>query len=155
MFAVLILSYGCLAQNNPGLFAMFDYQVLNKRFVSIGLGWQPSTPPAYTERHDGKYSFNGYTLNYVKYTGNADWGASTQYMIYEASHIGQGAFGLECNYKSIDNSDHISLKPIIGLTFDLASISYAYNFDFYRIKSERLRQHELLIGIRMRMTGRQ
>ncbi len=97
-------------------------------------------------RHQPKHSFNGWTLNYNKFLNSEDWGGSIQYLIYEAASGGPFAMGLEYNYKLIDNKNHFGFKPIIGITIKRYTVTYSYNFDFYRIESERIRQHEINFG---------
>jgi hypothetical protein len=135
--------------NKQALFVQAEYQFINYDFITIGLGFQPQKFFLTTTRKHPKLSFSGYTLNFNKSIKNADWGVSGQLIHYSASSSGPIGFGLELNYKNIQNQDHFGFKPLIGLSFSIVSIMYAYNFDLYNIKSDRLRQNELILGFRI------
>lgn len=146
----LICSYG-FAQNTKrsSLFLHAEYQLLKYDYLTVGLGYQPRKTKLVAERSHPKYSFVGWTLNYSKKLGNSDWGVSVQNIMYTASTSGPFGMGVEGNFKSVNNKNHFGIKPLIGLSFPVISVMYAYNFDFYEVKSERISQHELIVGIRV------
>jgi hypothetical protein len=117
--------------------------------LTVGIGFQPKKTLLQATRKHSKYSFIGWTANYSKAIKNSDWGASVQTIIYTGSASGPFGIGLEGNYKSVNNTDHYCFKPLIGLSFPIISIMYAYNFDFYKIKTDRINQHEIILGIRL------
>jgi hypothetical protein len=70
-------------------------------------------------------------------------------VIYSGYAVSPAGIGLELNYKSVAQGHHFGIKPMIGLSFPIVSIMYAYNFDFYKEKEERLSQHEIILGFRL------
>lgn len=82
---------------------------------------------------------------------NKDWGLAIQSVGYSGSYEGPLGLGIEFNYKSVNQANHFGLKPIIGLSFPIWSIMYGYNFDLYKPKSERISQHEFILGFRIRV----
>lgn len=119
--------------------------------MTVGLGYQPKKTMVTLTRKHTKFTFLGWAFNYSKKLENSDWGASVQTIAYAGTANGPGAIGLEGNYKSINQTNHLSFKPLIGLSFPIVSLMYAYNFDFYKIKADRVSQHELILGLRLAM----
>ena len=144
IFAELGIAYG-QKENKRALFVQWEYQFLKYNYMTVGLGYHPEKNLFSSVRKWQKYYFDGVTLNYNKKLENSDWGTSIQAIIYTGESTG---LGWEVNYKSVNQTDHFCLKPIIGLSFAFASLVYAYNFDFYKIKAERVSQHELILGLR-------
>jgi hypothetical protein len=129
------------------LYANVEYQFINYSFLTAGLGYGADA----MEGKYGhlKYSFVGLTVNYSRSLIYNDWGSSLQLGIYPgATHPSLG-FALEGNYKSINKTNHFCFKPLIGFSFPIASLMYAYNFDFYKIKTERINQHEIILDLRL------
>ncbi len=144
--------FGQRKSNNDNIRSLFiqtEYQFLKYDYLTFGLGFQPKRTLLQAERRHSKYSFVGWTINYSKKLENADWGASIQTILYTSTADGPFGIGLEGNYKSVNNTDHFCFKPLIGLSFPFVSIMYAYNFDFYKIKADRINQHELILGLRL------
>lgn len=143
---LILLSTDSFSQrptNTRSLFAHVEYQFRQYDYLTVGLGYQPKkTLSTWTRKN--KYSFTGWTANYCKKLDNEDWGVSIQTLAYSANGV-----GLEGNYKAIHHSPHYSFKPLIGLSFPFVSIMYGYNFDFYKIKEERIRPSELILGLRL------
>ena len=150
---ILILCFAGFSQKSNILFIHTEYQALNYNFYSIGIGFQPKKQIFYINPRDvcykGKFKFNGFTFSFNKKLENKDWGLATQLIGYCADFKNPIGAGIELNYKSIEHSDHFSVKPLIGLSLPLISFMYGYNFDFYKIKSLRVNQHELIMGIRI------
>ncbi len=144
----LLIGTSVFSQNRQALFMQAEYQFLKYNYLTIGLGFQPKKSLLQATRKHPKYSFIGWTANYSKKLENSDWGASIQTIMYTASTSGPFGIGLEGNYKSVNNTNHFAFKPLIGLSFPIVSIMYGYNFDFYKTKSERINQHELILGFR-------
>lgn len=153
LMAIILITTNCLfGQNRRNIRSIFihtEYQLLNYNFLNVGLGYQPRKNMVYFARSNPKFSFIGWTVNYTKKLENKDWGASIQAISYSGSHDGPFGLGIEVNYKSVNNKDHFCFKPLIGLSFPVFSIMYAYNIDFYDVKSERINQHELILGLRL------
>lgn len=141
----------CFSQHYSGLFMHTEYQVLKYDYLQIGLGHSLKNNILQTNRKNDPYCFTGYTLSYSKNLNNSDWGLATQYIVYSGTYDGPIAVGIEFNYKSITKEHHFGIKPIVGLSFPIWSITYGYNFDMYGIKDQRLNQHELIVGLRLRV----
>jgi hypothetical protein len=141
--------FGQRPKNNRSVFIQTEYQFLNYNYLTVGLGYQPRKTLLTVTRKNSKYSFIGWTVNYSKKLENSDWGASIQNVLYSGTENGPLGIGIEINYKSINQTDHFGAKPLIGLSFPLVSIMYAYNFDFYKTESERINQHEIILGLRL------
>ena len=150
--ALIISLANLYAQNNKNHRAIFiqaEYQCINYDYMTVGIGFQPKKHLIDLTRKHPKLSFIGYTINYSKKMQNSDWGVSLQTCVYSASTSGPIGMGLEANYKSIQLKDHFCLKPFIGLSFPIVSIVYAYNIDFYKLKSDRLNQNEIIVSVRI------
>ena len=123
-------------------------------YLILGPGFQPKKPLLVVQRKHPNHGFNGWTINLSKTFNLSDWGASIQRVINSSTCAGPIGIGLEFNYKSIENTNRFGFKPLIGLSFPLICVSYAYNFDFYNVASERLNQHELIVGFRFPLLKR-
>jgi hypothetical protein len=145
----IIIFSAAYSQNRQALFCQTEYQFLKYNYWTVGFGFQRPKPLLQANRMNPKYSFFGWTVNYSKTLNNADWGVSVQSIAYTGCVDGPFGIGLEGNYKSVNSTDHYCFKPLIGLSFPVISIMYAYNFDFYKIKADRINQHEIILGIRV------
>ena len=143
-----IYAFGQEEENRRSLFVQAEYQALHYNFLSVGLGYQPERGPLKFSRRNQKYSFIGYTANYTRQLTGSDWGASAQLVGYSAASSGPIGAGLEINYKSIKNTNHYGFKPLLGLSFPIISSMFGYNFDFYKIPSQRINQFEIIFGLR-------
>ena len=143
------LLFGQRPKNHRSVFIQTEYQFLQYNYLTVGLGYQPKKNLLTVARKNSKYSFTGWTVNYSKKLENSDWGASIQNVLYSGTVNGPIGIGIEINYKSINQSDHFGVKPLIGLSFPFVSIMYAYNFDFYKTVSERINQNEIILGLRL------
>jgi hypothetical protein len=139
------------AQSYNGLFVHADYQALKYSYLQVGVGHHLKNNFLQSSGKNDRYYFSGYTVSYTKNLNNSDWGLAIQYITYSGSYDGPGVFGIEANYKSVQLQNHFGMKPIIGLSFPMWSIAYGYNFDLYREKSQRISQHELVLGLRLRL----
>jgi hypothetical protein len=141
-------AYGQEEENIRSLFVQAEYQALHYNFLSVGLGYQPEKGLLNFPRKNLKFSFIGYTANFTKTLNNSDWGASVQAIGYSGATSGPLGGGLEVNYKSVKNTNHYGIKPLLGLSFPIVSIMFGYNFDFYKVPSERINQFEIIFGLR-------
>ncbi len=137
-------------QDKKGIFAHVEYQVLKNDFLQFGIGFHPKKHLVNFSRRNGKYTFIGYTLNYSTQLNNSDWGLALQSVAYSATYEGPIGVGLELNMKNRSATNHFGFKPLIGLSFPMWSVMYGHHFDLNRNKMERINQHELIFGLRLR-----
>lgn len=138
------------SQNYRGLFVHAEYQALKYNYLQFGLGFNPKKHLVAVSRKKEQYSFIGYTVSFSKSLANSDWGIALQSVAYSGNYDGPGGLGIEVNMKRISGLDHFGIKPIIGLSFPIWSVMYGYNFDLFEDKSQRISQHELILGLRIR-----
>ena len=134
--------------NKRSVFVQAEFQFFKYNYFTVGFGYMPRNTMLSFARQSRKYGFNGWTFNYSKKPENSDWGTSVQTIGYSGTFNAPVSVGLEINYKSVSNKDHYSFKPLVGLSCPFVSLMYAYNFDFYKTKAERIKQHELILGLR-------
>lgn len=146
-----LLSTTISAQDKRGLFVHAEYQFLKYDYLQTGIGFHPKKHRVKLSRSEEQYCFIGYTLSYIDNLHNKDWGVALQSVAYSGSYDGPMGIGFELNYKSINQIDHFGLKPLIGLSFPIWSVMYGYNFDLNKPKTERISQHELILGFRIRV----
>lgn len=150
LFAFLTSLYG-ISQDYRGLFVHAEYQALKYNYYQVGIGFHPKKHLVSVSRKHKKYSFIGYTLSYNNHFNNSDWGLAFQTVAYSGNYDGPIGIGLEWNLKKISGANHFGLKPMLGLSFPIWSVMYSYNFDLYQNKVERISQHELTLGLRIRV----
>lgn len=152
---ILLLFLLCIrfgfTQQYSGLFVHVEYQVLKYNYLQFGIGHHLKNNLIQAKRDNEQYYFSGYTISYSKSINNSDWGLVAQYIAYSGTYSGPIALGIEMNYKSVNTANHYGIKPIIGLSFPIWSVTYGYNFDLYGNKEERISQHELIVGLRLRV----
>lgn len=124
-----------------------DYQTLKYDYLQIGFGFAPKKHLISINRDNKSFSFIGYRLSYSDNVNNSDWGVALQSLVLGGDFRNFPGFGIEVNYKSVSQNSHIGIKPLIGLSFPYINIMYGYNFDLNKTKSERVSQHELIIGL--------
>lgn len=139
------------AQDRRGIFVHAEYQFLKYDYLQAGIGFHPKKHLVNVSSTKEQYCFIGYTLSYMDNFKNKDWGVAIQSVAYGGSYDGPLGLGIELNYKSVNQTDHYGLKPIIGLSFPVWNVMYGYNFDLYKPKTERISQHELILGFRIRV----
>ena len=145
----ILLFFGCFhcfSQDERKLEVHTDYQFLKYKYIQLGIGFAPKKHLISVNRTNKSFSFIGYRFSYSKNLNNSDWGLSTQAMVLGGHFRNLSGFGIELNYKSIDNNNHFCFKPLIGFSFPYVNAMYGYNFDFYKNKSERVSQHEIILG---------
>lgn len=151
LILLLLFTRNSFSQQYNGLFIHGEYQALKYNFIQFGIGHSIKNNFLQAVRKNEKYYFSGYTISYSKNLNNSDWGLAGQYIVYSGTYDAPSAIGLEVNYKSVQYKDHFGIKPIIGLSFPMWSVTYGYNFDLYKTKDQRISQHELIFGLRLRI----
>lgn len=143
----LTLSHFGISQSERKIELHSDYQLLNYDYFQIGFGFAPKNHLVRINRNNESFSFIGYRCSYSDDLSNSDWGIAFQSMVLGGNWGNFAAFGLEMNYKSLSKTNHIGIKPMIGLSFLFFNVLYGYNFDLLGKNTDGRSQHELIVGI--------
>jgi hypothetical protein len=144
---VRVYLFGQQGENVRSLFIQSEYQFFQYNYLSFGLGYQPSNSLFHLTRVDPEFTFHGFTFNYTKKLNNSDWGTSVQSVCYTGTEL--LGVGIEGSYRSVNYTNHFCFKPMIGFSVFFGTLMWGYNFDFYRLKSQRISQSELSLGGRI------
>ena len=128
-----------------------DYQLLKYDYFQIGIGFNPKNHRLEINRNNESFAFLGYRCGYSKNFNNSDWGLNIQSIALEGHYRGFTGIGMEINFKSINKINHFGFKPLVGFAFPNWNLMYGYNFDFYKDKSQRISQHELILGVNLQI----
>jgi hypothetical protein len=128
-----------------------DYQLLKYDYFQIGIGFNPKNHRVLLNRNNESFAFLGYRCGYSKNFNNSDWGLNIQSIALQGHYSGFTGLGMEINYKSINKINHFGFKPLVGFAFPNWNLMYGYNFDFYKDKSQRISQHEIILGVNLQI----
>jgi hypothetical protein len=133
------------------IFIHADYQFLKYDYFQIGIGFNPKNHRVLINRNNESFAFLGYRFGYSKNLNNSDWGLNAQSIALQGHYGGFTGIGMEINYKSIKKINHFGFKPLVGFAFPNWNLMYGYNFDFYKEKSQRISQHEIILGVNLQI----